>query len=103
MPMIKVTTHDGETLDIDAEQGMTLMEVLTNKGLPIEAICGGCLSCATCHVYINEAHQDLFPARSDDEQDMLELADHVQENSRLSCQLRIEEVHEGLEVVLIDG
>ena len=76
------------------------MEVIRDKGLPIEAACGGCCSCATCHVYVDAAWVDTLPAKSEEEEDMLDLALEVQANSRLSCQIELTDDLNGLKVTL---
>ncbi|NQY82830.1 MAG: 2Fe-2S iron-sulfur cluster binding domain-containing protein [Alphaproteobacteria bacterium] len=102
MPNIFVTTPDGEEHTIAAELGLSLMEAIVQKGLPMEAICGGCLSCATCHVHVDPEQFDLFEPKSEDEEDMLDLATNVVNESRLSCQLKIEERHEELRVTIAE-
>ena len=66
---IVVTDQDGKTHEIEAIDGWRVMEIIRDHGLPIKAECGGCASCATCHVYVDEDWlPKLFPMR-DDEQD----------------------------------
>jgi len=64
------------------------------------ALCGGCCSCATCHVLVAEEQLSLLPAMSPDEDDLLESSDHRQANSRLSCQLEISDALDGLKVTI---
>ncbi len=98
MPKVIVEAPDGQEHIIEAEVGLSLMEAIVDKDLPMEAICGGCLSCATCHVYIDATQADWFEAKSEDEEDMLDLATNVTELSRLSCQMKLEERHDGLRI-----
>ena len=98
MPKVIVEAPDGQEHIIDSEVGLSLMEAIVDKDLPMEAICGGCLSCATCHVYIDATQADWFEAKSEDEEDMLDLATNVTELSRLSCQMKLEERHDGLRI-----
>lgn len=102
MPTIYVTTLDGQEHALEAEVGVSVMEVITQQGLPMEAICGGCLSCATCHVYLDEEGAGLFEPKDEDEEDMLDLALNVEEGSRLSCQLKIADKHDGLRIRLAE-
>ena len=102
MPKIFVTA-EGREHEIDARVGASLMESIVAGNLPLEAICGGCLSCATCHVYVAGDDFDKFPPREADEEDMLDLADGVTAYSRLSCQLKVTEGHEGVRVTLADS
>ena len=100
---IIVTDQDGSTHELDAIEGWRIMEIIKDHGLPIKAECGGCASCATCHVYVDEEWLPrLFPMR-EDEQDLLDTAPDVQENSRLSCQILMSEELNGLKVTLAPG
>lgn len=99
---IKVTDREGVTHELEAptDMNMNLMEVCKSYELPVEGTCGGMALCASCHMYILSDHQlaDL----SDDEEDMLDQAFFVEDNSRLGCQIPITEELEGLEVKLAD-
>jgi len=84
-----VTTRGGATQTVEGRAGLSLMQNIRNAGPDeLQAICGGSLSCATCHVYVDSlpAGSEL-PPRSRDEEDLLESSDHLEENSRLSCQI----------------
>lgn len=93
MVQITVTNRSGETQSIEVETGFSLMEALRNNGFDDEilAICGGCCSCATCHVYIDDANAATLPAKSEDEDDLLDTSEHKTEHSRLSCQIPVTE------------
>lgn len=97
MPEIIVTGRDGATSTIKAT-GISLMEALRDNGHDeVLALCGGCCSCATCHVYIDEAwFGKTGPAGSDDEADLLGLAIERKPNSRLSCQIKVTAELDGL-------
>lgn len=97
---INVTDRDGVKHELDAVEGWRVMEIIRDHGLPIKAECGGCCSCATCHVYVDEAWQDKIPEMRDDEEEMLDEAFFVEDNSRLSCQLIMSEELDGLSVTL---
>jgi 2Fe-2S ferredoxin len=89
MATITVRTRSGVAEDFEGREGLSWMENIRNAGHDeLIAMCGGCLSCATCHVYV-ESMPDGFelPAMSIDEEDLLSGLDHRQENSRLSCQI----------------
>jgi len=62
------------------------------------ALCGGCCSCATCHVHVDPAFKDKLPPMSEDEDDLLESSDHRVETSRLSCQIEFTAELDGLKV-----
>ncbi len=88
MAKIHVTTQDGEKMEIEADaNGDSLMEILRDNGIELEAICGGVCSCATCHIYVDDAWGEKLPARSDDEYELVSSTEHYQESSRLSCQI----------------
>ena len=97
MPKITYNTHDDKTHTIDVQNGLTVMEGAVQNDIPgIDADCGGGMSCATCHVYVNEERLDKLPANDDGEEDMLDMAFEPKKNSRLSCQLIVSDVLEGL-------
>jgi 2Fe-2S ferredoxin len=97
---IVVTGRDGIEHALKAQAGLSLMEAIRDNGLDeLLALCGGCCSCATCHVYVEEGHEAL-PPLSEDENDLLDSSDHRNERSRLSCQLPLTEELNGLRVVI---
>ena len=95
---IKVIDRDGNKHELEGDTNSTLMETLRDAGLEIEAACGGCCACATCHVYINEKWLDKINPKDDDEESMLDQAFDVKNNSRLSCQIELSEELDGLEI-----
>ncbi|MFL2519936.1 MAG: 2Fe-2S iron-sulfur cluster-binding protein [Alphaproteobacteria bacterium] len=98
MPKIIITNRDGKKHEIDADPNFTLMEAIRDKGFDIEASCGGCCACATCHVYIDEKWKTRVTKLNDDEESMLDLAFDVRDNSRLSCQIELSDELDGLEL-----
>jgi 2Fe-2S ferredoxin len=100
---ITITANDrhGEPHVLTAEPGATVMETLRDAGLPIEAACGGCCSCATCHVYVDAAWRDAVGPRNDGEEELLQMSEHIDEDrSRLGCQIRLSDAHDGLVVTI---
>lgn len=97
---IKVTDREGVEHDLEAptDMNLNLMEVLKSYELPVEGTCGGMALCASCHCYVNSDHP--LPAQSEDEEDMLDQAFFVEDNSRLSCQIRINQDIDGIKVKL---
>ena len=97
---IKVTDREDVVHELDAPTDMNfnLMEVFKAHELPVEGTCGGMALCASCHCYVNSEHELTEP--SEDEEDMLDQAFFVEDNSRLSCQIKINESLDGLEVKL---
>jgi 2Fe-2S ferredoxin len=101
MPKLIVTTREGETSEIDVEDGLTVMEAIRDNGFDeLLALCGGCCSCATCHVYVEEASDGALSKMSEDEDDLLESSDHRRENSRLSCQIPFTAELDGMKVTI---
>ena len=101
MPKLIVVTRDGEEREIDGEAGLSVMEVIRDAGVDeLLALCGGCCSCATCHVYVDPAFADALPAMSEDENDLLDSSDHRNETSRLSCQVVLSDALDGLRVTI---
>lgn len=100
---IYVTDQEGREHKIPALEGWRVMEIIKDNDLDIKAECGGCCSCATCHVYVDSEWLDkLYPPR-DDEMDMLDEAFEITNNSRLSCQLIFTPELNGLKVTLAPG
>lgn len=88
MPKVFVTTRKGALHEIDAQLGATLMEVIRDSGLDeLLALCGGCCSCATCHVYVDPRFSAILPPMTEDEDTLLDSSEHRTEYSRLSCQI----------------
>ena len=101
MPTLTVTTREGETRTIEAGDGLSVMEAIRDNGFDeLLALCGGCCSCATCHVHVDPAFADKLPAMSEDEDDLLESSDHRSEASRLSCQVPFTPDLDGLKVTI---
>jgi 2Fe-2S ferredoxin len=101
MPKLIVTTREGETSEVDVADGLTVMEAIRDNGFDeLLALCGGCCSCATCHVHVDAAFADKLPAMSEDEDDLLESTDHREATSRLSCQIPFTAELDGLKVTI---
>lgn len=100
--LIKITVTDREgvvhELDAPTDMAMNVMEVCKAHELPVEGTCGGMALCASCHVYVNSDHE--LSEASDDEEDMLDQAFFVEDNSRLGCQIKIKAELEGLKLTL---
>ena len=99
MPKLIVVTREGEEREIEGEAGLSVMEVIRDGGIDeLLALCGGCCSCATCHVHVDPAFTDKLPDMSEDENDLLDSSDHRDETSRLSCQIAFSDALDGLKV-----
>jgi ferredoxin, 2Fe-2S len=98
---LNVVTREGETLVLDGSDGLSVMEIIRDGGIDeLLALCGGCCSCATCHVHVDPAFAEKLPAMSEDENDLLDSSDHRNELSRLSCQIQFSEALDGLTVTI---
>lgn len=101
MPKVTVTSRNGNHAVIERDAGMSLMEVIREGGFDeLQALCGGCCSCATCHVYVDPAFASRLPAMSRDENDLLSGSSHRNESSRLSCQIPFSDQLDGLKVTI---
>jgi 2Fe-2S ferredoxin len=100
MASIIVTDREGAEHVIEGTPGWSVMEIIREHDLPVEAACGGCCACATCHVYVDAGWVERLEPASDEEDRMLDEAYQVQENSRLSCQIPFAEALDGLRVTL---
>jgi ferredoxin, 2Fe-2S len=101
MPRITIVTRDGQERPIEARAGWSLMEnIRDNRIDELLALCGGCCSCATCHVHVDPAWIDRLKPMDADEDDLLDLSDHRNEMSRLSCQILVTDALEGLRVAI---
>jgi ferredoxin len=97
MVRVFVTRRDGETRQVEAKPGRSLM-LNIRKDAEIAAICGGCASCGTCHVHVAEDWLDRLPPMQSDEDTTLSFSDWRQANSRLSCQIMVTDALDGLAV-----
>ncbi len=101
MPTITVIDRSGNARDVQADNGLSLMEVIRDNGFDeLLALCGGCCSCATCHVYVAPEFASNLPAMSEDENDLLDSTDNRDERSRLSCQVPVTDALNGLQVTI---
>lgn len=101
--MAKITfiQHDGSEQSYDGKTGLSVMEVAVKNNVPgIDADCGGACACATCHVYVDEAWLAKTGDKTAMEESMLDFAEGVEPNSRLSCQIKVTDALDGLVVRL---
>jgi 2Fe-2S ferredoxin len=101
--MVKITyvEHSGLMHVIEVDLGQTVMEgAIANRVPGIDADCGGNCACGTCHVYVDEDWLGATGERSEAESTMLEFADGVENNSRLSCQIKVTPALDGLLVAM---
>lgn len=101
MPKLTVVTRDGTEHEVEARNGWTVMETIRDAGFDeLLALCGGCCSCATCHVHVDQDWLAALPPMGGDEDDLLDSSDHRAANSRLSCQLTFSDALDGLRVTI---
>jgi 2Fe-2S ferredoxin len=99
MPKLVVTNRAGEESEVEVGQGLTVMEAIRDNGFDeLLALCGGCCSCATCHVHVDPAFLDKLPKMTEDEDDLLDSSSDRDANSRLSCQIPFVDALDGLRV-----
>jgi len=100
MPKLTFIEKDGNRKEVDAPNGLSVMEIAHKFDVDIEGACEGSLACATCHVIVDSQWFDSLDPPSEDEEDMLDLAFGLTETSRLGCQIIMSEELDGLEVAL---
>lgn len=104
MSTITVVNTQGDSTNVELTPGLSLMELLRDEGFDeIMAMCGGCCSCATCHVHISLEQAGTLPPVEEDEEMLLENTDSYDaEKSRLSCQIELTEQHAGMTVTIVE-
>lgn len=101
MAKLIVVKRDGSETSFEGQSGLSVMEIIRDGGVDeLLALCGGCCSCATCHIHVDPAFADKVPAMSEDENDLLDSSDHRDETSRLSCQIAFTDALDGLRVTI---
>ena len=100
MAIVHVVDREGAEHKLEGVTGWSVMEIIREAGLPIEAACGGCCACATCHVYVDPDWLARLNPAGPDESMMLDEAFEVRDNSRLSCKLMFADALDCLKVTL---
>lgn len=98
MPTIHITNRDGSRTTVQAASDLTLMEVMIEHELDVEGVCGGAASCGTCHVHIAPNWFDQVGSPESTEADLLDGLMNTDKTSRLGCQIKISDNHDGLVV-----
>ena len=100
-PKVVDVTRDAKEHVFEGQPGLSVMEILREGGCDeLLAVCGGCCSCATCHVYVDPAFASRLLPRSQDEAEMLEGLSNTTPSSRLSCQITFTAELNGLRVTV---
>ena len=103
MPKLIVVTRNGEEREVMGGAGLSVMEVIRENGFDeLLALCGGCCSCATCHVHVDPEFAAKLPPMSEDENDLLDSSADRDARSRLSCQIPFSDALDGLRVTIAD-
>ena len=99
MIKIRFIAFDGTQEDVECEPGQSLMNAAVASNVRgINADCGGAMACGTCHVYVEAGHEDKLPPAAELEAEMLSLGHNTRPNSRLSCQIWLDDSMDGLVV-----
>ena len=101
MPQLTIVARDGTEKTVEARVGWTVMENIRDAGFDeLLALCGGCCSCATCHVHVDPEFADKLTPMSEDENDLLDSSSDRDDRSRLSCQIQFTSALDGLKVTI---
>lgn len=101
MAEFKIIKRDGSETSMTAAHGLSLMEALRGDGFDeVLALCGGCCSCATCHIHVDDATLAKLVPMTEDENDLLDSSDHRTANSRLSCQVPVSDALDGAVITI---
>ncbi len=93
-------TSDGTETKLEAEPGMSVLQLAQENGIEMEGACEGNMACSTCHVIVDKDFFGLLPTASEDEEEMLDLATGLKATSRLGCQITLEKALDGLRLHL---
>lgn len=103
MTKIIFVEADGKEVTVDAQNGLSLLEVAHNNGISLEGACEGSLACSTCHIIVEKGFFEKLPEPSEEEEDMLDLAWGLTHTSRLGCQIIINDGLDGMKVKVPSG
>ncbi len=103
MAKLVIVNREGAETEVEVKNGYTVMEAIRDNGFDeLLALCGGCCSCATCHVVVDPAFAGALPELGPDENDLLDSSDHRVATSRLSCQIKMTDALDGLRVTIAE-
>lgn len=100
MPKMTFIEKNGNAREVEAPNGLSVMEISHKHGIDIEGACGGCLACATCHVVVHPDWYAKLADKKEDEEDMLDLAFDLKKTSRLGCQILMSDALDGIIIAL---
>jgi 2Fe-2S ferredoxin len=100
MPKVIFITSENEEIEIDAMEGLSILEIAHQNKIDLEGACEGSLACATCHVIVDKKHYDMLEPATEPEEDMLDLAFGLTHTSRLGCQIIMSQALDGIKLTL---
>ncbi len=100
MPKLTFVAADGTRKEVDAPNGLSVLEIAHKNGIELEGACEGSLACSTCHVVVDKDWFDKLDEATEEEEDMLDLAFGLTHTSRLGCQIKMSDELDGLTVSL---
>jgi ferredoxin, 2Fe-2S len=100
MPKITFVAGDGTKKEVEAPNGLSVLEIAHKNDIDLEGACEGSLACSTCHVVVDQEWFDKLGEASEEEEDMLDLAFGLTHTSRLGCQVKMTDELDGLSVTL---
>ena len=103
MPKIIFIEPNGEEKEIDAQNGISILEVAHKNGIDLEGACEGSLACSTCHVIVEKEFFDKISEPTEEEEDMLDLAFGLTHTSRLGCQIIVDDSLDGIKLKIPSG
>lgn len=103
MPRINFKNKDGSITEIDAHEGLSILEIAHQHNIDLEGSCEGSLACSTCHVIVEESYFDQLQEATEEEEDMLDIAFGLTATSRLGCQIIMNDALDGITVALPSG
>ena len=100
MPRVTFIEPDGGRREVEAPEGLSLLEIAHQNDIDLEGACEGALACSTCHVIVDDAWFDALAESTEEEEDMLDLAFGLTHTSRLGCQIKMSDALDGLVVAV---
>ncbi|MGD9650347.1 MAG: ferredoxin family 2Fe-2S iron-sulfur cluster binding protein [Dongiaceae bacterium] len=100
MPKMTFIDPQGNRKEVDAPDGLSVLEIAHRNGIDLEGACEGSLACSTCHVIVAPEDYDRLSEATEEEEDMLDLAFGLTHTSRLGCQIIITQELDGITVTL---
>ncbi|MGC2855800.1 ferredoxin family 2Fe-2S iron-sulfur cluster binding protein [Novispirillum sp. DQ9] len=103
MPKMTFVAPDGTRHEVEAPEGLSVLEIAHRNDIDLEGACEGSLACSTCHVIVDPEWYEALEEPTEDEEDMLDLAFGLAKTSRLGCQIIMTDKLDGLTVRLPEG